>query len=189
MEGSEQQTGSILGAVAQVQRSVVVPKARYNDYGNFSYRSFEDIVAALKKPCEEAGVAFTMRDEIVQVGDRYYVKATVDVFFSDGSPGRFSTTAYAREAERKTGSDDAQVTGMASSYARKYALCGAFAIDGESDPDRLAPAEERREPPRQGPFTARCMSCGTRYVFDSADQYDAFAAAPGCCPAPAWEVE
>lgn len=189
MADEREKTG-ILGAIARVQRSVVVPKDKYNDYGGFRYRSFEDIVAALKKPCEEAGLAFSMRDEIVQVGDRYYVKATVTVFFADGSSDEtFSTAAYAREAERKTGSDEAQVTGMASSYARKYALCGAFAIDGERDPDQVEPAEERRLPPQQGPFTARCMSCGTRYAFDSAAQYDAFAAAPGCCPAPAWEVE
>lgn len=187
MPDSNEQSG-ILGAIAKVQRSVVVPKARYNEYGNFMYRSLEDIVAALKKPCEEAGIAFTMRDDIVRDGDRYYVKATVCVFFVDDPGNMFTVSAYAREAEHKSGSDDAQVTGMASSYARKYALCGVFAIDGESDPDQIAPAKEEKQPP-QGPFVAHCRSCGTRYRFESAEQYGAFAAAPGCCPAPAWEVE
>ncbi len=188
MPDSSEQRG-ILGAIAQVQRSVVVPKARYNEFGKFSYRSFEDIVAALKKPCEEAGISFSMSDEIAAIGDRYYVKATVTAFFTDGSSAETaSASAYAREAERKNGSDDAQVTGMASSYARKYALCGMFAIDGESEPDQLAPAKERKQPP-QGPFIAHCRSCGTRYQFEDAGQYEAFTAAPGCCPAPAWEIE
>lgn len=177
-------------AIAQVQRAVVVPKAKYNEFGKFSYRSLEDIVAALKGPCEEAGIGFFMSDEIANVGDRYYVKATVCVFFADEPGEMFTVSAYAREAERKSGSDEAQVTGMTSSYARKYALCGAFAIDGERDPDAEGPRKrERPEPPREGPFTAHCLSCGARYSFDGAAQYEAFAASPGCCPAPAWEIE
>lgn len=180
----------IIEAVAQVQRSVVVPKSKYNSFGKFSYRSFEDIVAALKEPCAEAGISFYMSDEPVQLGDRYYVRATVTVFFTDGREGTFQASGIAREAEHKTGSDDAQVTGMASSYARKYALCGAFAIDGESDPDQAAPArQEPAEPPASGPFIGRCRSCGKRYTFESADQYEAFVQDPRCCPAPDWAVE
>ena len=118
----------IRAAVAEVQRSVVVPKARYNAFGKFSYRSYEDIVSALKEPCREAGVAFVLCDGIERVGDRHYVRATATAFFTDGTPGELSATAYAREDEHKKGSDDAQVTGMASSYARKYALCGLFGV-------------------------------------------------------------
>ena len=176
----------IRAAVAEVQRSVVVPKARYNAFGKFSYRSYEDIVSALKEPCREAGVAFVLCDRIEQVGDRHYVAATATAFFTDGTPGELSATAYAREDEHKKGSDDAQVTGMASSYARKYALCGLFAIDGESDPDAAAPAQE---PPADGPFTARCRSCGTRYQFESRGQYEAWLPTAACCPSPAWEIE
>ena len=84
-------------AVAQVQRSVVVPKARYNAHGNFYYRSMEDIVAALKEPCKAAGIAFTLNDSIVQVGERYYVKATCRLFFEDGHGDPLEVTAYARE--------------------------------------------------------------------------------------------
>ena len=186
MPDSNEQPRSIMSAIAQVQRSVVVPKLRSTS--KFSYRSFEDIVAALKKPCEEAGIGFFMSDEIVNIGERYYVKATVCVFFADEPGEMFTVSAYAREAEHKSGIDDAQVTGMASSYARKYALCGAFAIDGESDPDQLAPAKEQGQP-LQGPFLAHCRSCGTRYQFESAEQYEAFIANPRCCPAPAWEIE
>ncbi len=189
MADNETKPRSILSAIAQVQRSVVVPKDKYNDYGHFNYRSFEDIVAALKKPCEEAGISFFMHDEIENKGDRFYVKATVCVFFTDEPGEMFSVSAYAREAEHKNGSDDAQVTGMASSYARKYALCGIFAIDGERDPDQTSPDEGSKEPPQQGPFFAHCRSCGTRYRFADAAQYEAFIANPGCCPAPAWEIE
>lgn len=178
---------SIMQAIAQVQRSVVIPKGKYNEFGNFYYRSFEDIVAALKQPCEEAGISFFMSDEVVNIGERYYVKATVCVFFTDQPGEMFTVSAYAREAERKSGSDEAQLTGMASSYARKYALCGAFAIDGERDPDAL----EREEPaqPPEGPFLAHCRSCGTRYQFNDMAQFEAFTANPGCCPAPSWEIE
>lgn len=190
MPDSNEQPRSIMSAIAQVQRSVVVPKDKYNEFGKFNYRSFEDIVAALKKPCEEAGISFFMHDEVVNVGDRYYVKSNVCVFFTDEPGEMFTVSAFAREAEHKNGSDDAQVTGMASSYARKYALCGVFAIDGQSDPDGMRPAAEPKpEPPATGPFTAHCKSCGTRYRFEGRAQYEAFAATAVCCPAPAWEVE
>lgn len=181
---------SVYQAVAEVQRSVAVPKAKFNEFGGFSYRSYEDIVAALKEPCAEVGIAFSMSDDVVQVGDRHYVRSTVRIWQTDGGDQTMEVTALAREAEHKKGSDDAQVTGMASSYARKYALCGAFAIDGQADPDGMRPAEPPRpEPPAQGPFTAHCKSCGARYRFEGRAQYEAFAAAAGCCPAPAWEVE
>lgn len=174
-------------AVAQVQRSVVVPKARYNAHGNFYYRSMEDIVAALKEPCKAAGIAFTLNDSIEQIGDRYYVEATCILFFVDGHGEKKEVKAYAREAEHKSGSDDAQVTGMASSYARKYALCGLFAIDGQSDPDALSDKPEK-EPPESGGFTAKCKACGTAYAFESKEQYEEFKKHPGCCATPTWHV-
>lgn len=139
-------------AVAKVQRSVVVPKERYNAHGNFYYRSMEDIVAALKEPCKEAGIAFTLNDSIEQIGERYYVKATCRLFFEDGHGEPLDVTAYAREPLSQKGMNEAQVTGSASSYARKYALCGAFDIDGTSDPDTLmAPrSPQRRSRPSSG---------------------------------------
>ncbi|WP_281624962.1 ERF family protein [Senegalimassilia anaerobia] len=162
----------LMAAVAKVQRAVVVPKAKYNAFGKFSYRSYEDIVAALKEPCKKEGLAFFLTDELVQIGDRYYVKATACVFPAEGGEGSLQVSAYAREDEHKKGSDDAQVTGMASSYARKYALCGAFAIDGQSDPDGMEeqPAPEEKQPPQDGPFTAHCRSCGARYQFTGMPQ-------------------
>ena len=114
----EQQPIDLMAAVARVQRAVVVPKAKYNAFGKFSYRSYEDIVAALKEPCAKEGLAFFMTDELVQIGDRYYVKSTACVFPAEGGEGLLQVSAYAREDEHKKGSDDAQVTGMAWSYAR-----------------------------------------------------------------------
>ena len=177
---------TVATALAEVQRAVAVPKAKYNEFGGFSYRSYEDIVAALKEPCAEAGLAFAMSDDVLEVGGRHYVRATVRVWLVDGE-GEMEFTALAREAEHKKGSDDAQVTGMASSYARKYALCGAFAIDGTSDPDSLSGKPEK-EPPEFGQFIAKCKSCGTSYTFESRQQYEQFKANPGCCPSPAWQV-
>lgn len=174
-------------AVAQVQRSVVVPKARYNAHGNYYYRSMEDIVAALKEPCRDAGVFFTLNDSIEQVGDRFYVKATCLVKFEDGTPGEIVICAYAREPLAQKGMSETQLTGSASSYARKYALCGLFAIDGQSDPDALSDKPEK-EPPESGGFTAKCKACGTAYAFESKEQYEEFKRHPGCCATPTWRV-
>ncbi len=176
-------------AVAKVQLSVVVPKARYNAHGKFNYRSMEDIVAALKEPCKEAGIAYTMNDSIEQIGERYYVKSTCRLFFVDGEEGTLEVCGYAHEPDQQTGMNMAQVTGSASSYARKYALCGAFSIDGTSDPDSLNGVEKpEKEPPVQGPFDAKCKACGTAYRFNSREQYEQFIQNPGCCATPTWTV-
>ena len=188
----EETEKSISKALLRIQSKVVVPKARYNEYGGFYYRSYEDIVAALKKPCEEEGVLLSMSDSIVQVGERYYVeaKATARIVGTDYA---VTATGYAREADSKKGSDPAQITGMASSYARKYALCGLFGIDSTSDPDGQEPSkaekEEKQEVPAEGPFTAHCRSCGTRYQFADAAQYMEWIPTCHCCPTPDWVIE
>ena len=119
-------------------------------------------MAALKEPCAKEGLAFFMTDELVQIGDRYYVKSTACVFPAEGGEGLLQVSAYAREDEHKKGSDDAQVTGMASSYARKYALCGAFAIDGQSDPDawRSSPRPRRSSRPQTAPSRPTAAAAG-----------------------------
>lgn len=178
---------AIAEAVAKVQRSVVVPKARYNAHGKFKYRSMEDIVAALKEPCKEVGVAYILNDSIVQIGDRHYVKATCRLFFEDGAEGVVECDGYAHEPDTQAGMNPAQVTGSASSYARKYALCGLFAIDGTSDPDSLMDRPDK-EPPAEGAFTAKCKACGQAYQFNNREQYEQFLANPGCCATPTWKV-
>ena len=110
------------------------PKGQTNTFGGYRYRSAEDILEALKPLLGEWGCSLVIQDEMVEVGGRVYVKATANLIDND-SESVLSTTAYAREAEVKKGMDDAQITGSASSYARKYALNGLFAIDDTKDPD------------------------------------------------------
>lgn len=115
-----------------VQSELKAPKGQYNSFGKYNYRNCEDILEAVKPLLKKANLTLTINDEIVLIGDRYYVKATATV--SDGETS-ISTSAFAREAETKKGMDDSQITGATSSYARKYALNGLFAIDDTKDAD------------------------------------------------------
>lgn len=122
--------------LAEIQREINVPKSRYNDYGKFNYRSYEDIVEAVKPICHKHRTTLVVNDEIVQVESWHYVRATAALRFWDIEEV-ITSTAYAREQEVKKGSDASQITGMASTYARKYALCGLFSIDGQDDADAM----------------------------------------------------
>lgn len=117
----------------QIQSELKAPKGQYNSFGKYKYRSCEDILEAVKPLCVKYGVILTLSDEIVQVGERYYIKATANL--SKEGCSDVSVTAYAREALDKKGMDDSQITGTASSYARKYALNGLFCIDDTKDAD------------------------------------------------------
>jgi hypothetical protein len=116
----------------KIQAELKVPKSQLNKFGGYSYRSCEDIVEAAKIVLSKYGYILTISDEIVEVGGRIYVKATATI--SDGNES-ISTSAFAREPETQKGMSDSQVTGAASSYARKYALNGLFAIDDTADSD------------------------------------------------------
>ncbi len=119
-------------AVAHVQGNLVAPKARKNEFGGYQYRSAEDILGAVKPLLAEVGATLFLTDSITQIGDRIYIEATCA--FNLGGES-ISVAAYAREAETKKGMDVSQVTGAASSYARKYALNGMFLIDDAADAD------------------------------------------------------
>lgn len=120
--------------LVQIQTSLSAPKDKRNKFANYDYRSAEDILGAVKPLLKETGCTLTLTDDIVLIGDRYYIKATATLM--NGSGEKEVVTGFAREAEVKKGSDDAQITGACSSYARKYALCGLFAIDdSKADPD------------------------------------------------------
>jgi hypothetical protein len=117
-----------------IQSSLKAPKGQTNKFGGYRYRSAEDILEAVKPLLGEWGCSLVIQDDVVEVGGRVYVKATASLADNDTELA-ISATAFAREAEVKKGMDDAQITGSASSYARKYALNGLFAIDDTKDPD------------------------------------------------------
>lgn len=124
----------IYAALMAVQAELKAPKGQHNSFGKYDYRSAEDIIEAVKPLLKDNGLFLTMSDDIVLIGDRYYVRATVKVV--DVVTGEsVQTSALAREAAQKKGMDESQVTGTASSYARKYALNGLFAIDDNRDAD------------------------------------------------------
>jgi|15BtaG_2_1085339.scaffolds.fasta_scaffold02392_4 hypothetical protein len=117
--------------LSEVQAKLKAPKGQTNTFGKYKYRSCEDILESLK-PVLSGKASITITDEIALVGDRYYIKATA-TFKSDEE--EVSVTGFAREAENKKGMDASQITGATSSYARKYALNGLFAIDDTKDAD------------------------------------------------------
>ena len=121
--------------LSQIQNKLNAPKGQYNSFGRYNYRNCEDILQALKPILAEHKCHVSLSDEVVIVGNRFYIKATATI--TDSENNSFSTTAFAREAESKKGMDESQVTGSTSSYARKYALNGLFAIDDNKDADTL----------------------------------------------------
>ncbi len=125
---------SVYAKLREIQLSLIAPKNQYNSFGKYNYRSCEDILEGLKPCLQATQTAVTVEDAIVQIGDRYYVKATATLFDCETNE-YVSNTAYAREEESKKGMDASQVTGATSSYARKYALNGLFCIDDVKDAD------------------------------------------------------
>ena len=116
----------------RIQAKLKAPKGQRNTFGNYNYRSCEDILEAVKPLLAEEGCTLTLSDEIELIGDRYYIKATATL---KSDKEEIQVSAYAREEQAKKGMDSAQVTGATSSYARKYALNGLFCIDDNKDPD------------------------------------------------------
>ncbi len=118
--------------LVKIQSELKAPKNQRNAFGKYNYRSCEDILEAVKPLANAEGCVVTVSDDVVMVGDRVYVKATAMI--TDGDH-EIMTTALAREPEQQKGMNEAQITGSASSYARKYALNGLFAIDDTKDAD------------------------------------------------------
>lgn len=129
-------------ALMAIQQELKAPKGQYNSFGKYKYRSAEDILEAVKPLCAKYECLLTLSDELLNIGDRYYIKATASISDSKGG-GATSVTAYAREDETKKGMDGSQITGTASSYARKYALNGLFLIDDTKDADTDAYREQQ----------------------------------------------
>lgn len=116
----------------EIQKELKAPKGQYNSFGKYKYRSAEDILEAVKPLNAKHGLLLTLSDEPIMVGEWHYIKATAMI--TDGQIERV-VTAYARESENKKGMDHSQITGTASSYARKYALNGLYLIDDTKDAD------------------------------------------------------
>lgn len=132
---------AIYEKLLSVQSELKAPKNQTNNFGRYNYRSCEDILEAVKPILKKEKCVVIVNDEIEQVDNRFYVKATVSLV--DVESGEIiASSAYAREEENKKGMDSSQVTGASSSYARKYALNGLFAIDDTKDGDVTNSGEE-----------------------------------------------
>jgi hypothetical protein len=132
-----------MSKLLEIQQRLKAPKGQYNNFGKYKYRSCEDILEAVKPILKEVGCTLTLSDEIVEKGGRFYVMATA---WLRGEDTDERTTGYARESESKAGMDASQITGTASSYARKYALNGLFCIDDTKDADTDEYANQTAKP-------------------------------------------
>lgn len=143
----------------QIQQELKAPKGQRNSFGNYNYRSCEDILEALKPILAKHGAAIVLADEVMEIGGRVYVKATATLKTKDGNE---SATAFAREPQTKKGCDESQITGATSSYARKYALNGLFGIDDTKDADtmdnRAEGQKQETKAEEKAPETAIFMS-------------------------------
>ena len=151
---------SIFKKLLKIQSELNCPKNLYNKFGNYSYRSAEAILEAVKPICLKYNCAIFISDSIKQIGDRYYVEAQATLVDADVGIEEFiSTTALARKETEKKGMDASQITGAASSYARKYALNGLLAIDDAKDADDLEP-----DKPTQKVTTSKVPTSSAQYT-------------------------
>ena len=125
---------SVYEKLSKIQTELKAPKGQYNSFGKYKYRSCEDILEAVKPLNAKHGIVLTVGDEVVEISNRFYVKATA-VFVDIESGEKIINTALAREDDSKKGMDGSQITGTASSYARKYCLNGLYCIDDTKDAD------------------------------------------------------
>ena len=144
----------------KIQSELKANKGQFNKFGGYAYRSCEDILEAAKPVLAKYGASIILSDEIVLIGDRYYVKATATIRTEDDFE---SVCAYAREEVARKGFDVSQITGSASSYARKYALSGLFALDDTKDADtmdnRQETAPQAHKPTANKLVIARVKKC------------------------------
>lgn len=142
---------SVYEKLSKVQSELKAPKGQYNSFGKYKYRSCEDILEAVKPLNAKHGVVLTVGDEIVEIANRFYVKATATLVDIE-SGEKVTNTALAREDDAKKGMDGSQITGTASSYARKYCLNGLYCIDDTKDADTDEyRAQQERKPQENKP--------------------------------------
>lgn len=159
---------TIYEKLGAIQQALQAPKSQFNEFGKYKYRSCEDVLAAVKPLLAENKCVLLLRDDLESKEGRVYIKATASLFDIEAADnGTISAVAFAREEEMKKGMDASQVTGAASSYARKYALNGLFCIDDNKDSDftNHTPKggesfpDETRSKASDFPF---CQDCGAR---------------------------
>lgn len=167
--------------IIEIQTELVAPKNLTNTFGGYNYRSCESILEAVKPLLKARGLYLIINDEMINIGERYYIKATATL--TDGEQ-TIQTSAFAREAENKKGMDEAQITGACSSYARKYALNGLFCIDDVKDADATnthdktpVPATAKPSTPSVSPSRVICPVCGKT---TSPKALEAFGKCPSC---------
>ena len=142
----------------EIQQKLKAPKAQFNDYGGYQYRSCEDILEAVKPLLKEQNLILTLKDELIAIDGRFYIKAIAQLWDENGKE-LTHTTAIAREPESKKGMDEAQITGATSSYSRKYALNGLFAINDVKDPDAINKHGKDEEAKKED---ITCPVCGKK---------------------------
>ena len=142
-----------MGVLQLIQTELKAPKGQYNSFGKYKYRSCEDILEAVKPLLAKHKAELTLQDDVINIGDRFYIKATATIIKDGAILG--TTTAFAREPDEKKGIDPSQVTGTASSYARKYALNGLFLIDDTKDEDTNELREEKAAREEQKAITSQ----------------------------------
>lgn len=150
----------VYGKLMMIQKELKAPKGQYNSFAKYNYRSCEDILEAVKPLCIKNNATLLLNDAVQEVSGRFYVVATATLIDIE-SGDSVSANAYAREPQDKKGMDDSQITGMASSYARKYALNGLFCIDDTKDADTDEVNRQEKKPVKKGAMDViYCQDCG-----------------------------
>lgn len=147
----------VYSKLMMIQQELKAPKGQYNSFAKYNYRSCEDILEAVKPLCIKNNATLLLNDAVQEISGRFYVVATATLVDTENGDS-ISANAYAREPQDKKGMDDSQITGMASSYARKYALNGLFCIDDTKDADTDEAKRQEQKPVKKGEVI--CESCG-----------------------------
>ena len=135
---------NIYEKLSEIQAELKVSKDQFNGFGKYKYRSCEDIIEAVKPICKKHKAVLLISDELVNIGERYYIKTNTELIDLESDTAVIKNNGYAREELSKKGMDGSQITGTASSYARKYALNGLFCIDDTKDADTNAYKEQEK---------------------------------------------
>ena len=170
---------TIYEKLATIQSTLKAPKGQYNSFGKYKYRNCEDILEAVKPLLAEVKAVVIIGDELELIGNRFYVKATAR-FIDCETDAQITNTAYAREEDTKKGMDGSQITGASSSYARKYALNGLFAIDDTKDSDTTngMPDQQNQQPVNTAPqlmteqhYNILIRACGNAQMNGNAEEF------------------